>query len=210
MGFGVLFIGFFLAYAGSFTPLAVFTYVLGTGVILYSLKKLIFENKLFLCSAILAVLLELVSMAYLIMYVFGFRGAVIFNVLLTVQSILATVLAALLSAAIIVISRSLALTKIQAKATVDIAFIVLYLVSSLILSFVKSEAVLARLGLVSFILKILYVALSLFVIFNCYMRICYEGDENMQGKNSFAPFRYLNDKLNDAMDKGKDKKGKKK
>ena len=197
MGFGVLFIGFFLAYAGSFTPLAVFTYVLGTGVILYSLKKLIFENKLFLCSAILAVLLELVSMAYLIMYVFGFHGAVIFNVLLTVQSILATVLAASLSAAIIVISRSL-------------AFIALYLVSSLILSFVKSEEVLARLGLVSFILKILYVALSLFVIFNCYMRICYEGDENMQGKNSFAPFRYLNDKLNDAMDKGKDKKGKKK
>ena len=210
MGFGLLFIGFFLAYAGSFTPLAVFTYVLGVGIVLYSLKKLIFENKMFLCSAVIALLLEVVSMAYLIMYVFGFGGLRVLNTLLTVQSILSTILAISLAFAIFIISRSLSLTKIQAKATVDIALASVYLIFAIVTSFAKSEIVLQRTGLVAFILKILYIALSLFIIFNCYMRICYEGDEDMQGKNSFAPFRYLNDKLNNAMEKGKDKKGKKK
>ena len=130
--------------------------------------------------------------------------------MLTVQSILSTILAISLAFAIFIISRSLSLTKIQAKATVDIALASVYLIFAIVTSFAKSEIVLQRTGLVAFILKILYIALSLFIIFNCYMRICYEGDEDMQGKNSFAPFRYLNDKLNNAMEKGKDKKGKKK
>lgn len=210
MGFGILFIGFFLAYAGSFTPLAVFTYVLGTGIILYSLKKLIFENRMFLCSAILASLLEFISIAYVILYVFGLGGSKAFTVLGNIQSIVATVLAASLSAAMLIISRSVSLTKIQAKATVNIALIALYLICTVVLLFVNSGDIFQRIGLVTLILKILYVALSLFTIFNCYMRICYEGDENMQNKNSFAPFRYLNDKLNEAMEKGNGKKGKKK
>ena len=62
MGFGLLFIGYFIAYLGAFLPqISLFTYVLGSGVILFSLRKLIYENKLFVSSATLAIVLELLS-----------------------------------------------------------------------------------------------------------------------------------------------------
>ena len=174
MGFGILFLGFFLVYAGSFTPLAVFTYVLGSGVILYSLKKLIFENKMFLCSAILASLLEFISIAYVILYVFGLGGSKAFIILGNVQSIFATVLAASLSIAVLIISRSVSLTKIQAKATVNIVLIAFYLICTVVLSFLKSGDAFQRLGLAALILRILYVAFSLFIIFNCSFNITHK------------------------------------
>jgi hypothetical protein len=62
MGWGILFIGYFIAYLGAFLPqISLFTYVLGSGVILFSLRKLIYENKLFVSSAIVAIVLELLS-----------------------------------------------------------------------------------------------------------------------------------------------------
>ena len=48
MGFGLLFIGYFFTFIGALAlPISQYTYVIGTGIILYSLKKLILENKMF-------------------------------------------------------------------------------------------------------------------------------------------------------------------
>ena len=62
MGFGLLVIGYILVFCGAFAPqIAMFSYILGSGVILFSLRKLILENKLFIASAIACFLLEIVS-----------------------------------------------------------------------------------------------------------------------------------------------------
>ena len=63
MGFGILFIGYFITYLGALSgavalPIAPFTYLVGAGIIIYSLKNLIYQNKLFLISMISAIALD--------------------------------------------------------------------------------------------------------------------------------------------------------
>lgn len=209
MGFGLLFIGYFLAYAGSFTPFSVFTYILGFGIILLSLKNLIFENRFFAVSAVLCGVLEIESIAVTALYLFAGKENAVFIVLQNIQGICAIALSVLLLIAILIISKNVGLPKIQAYSTVNLGFTVSCFGFSICASFLKGEA-LARVGLVALIAKILSVTFALFIIFNCYMRICYEGDEKMDGKSSVAPLRFLNDKLNDAMDETKHRKGGKK
>ena len=48
MGFGIMFLGFFFLYIGAITPLNVFTAIIGSAIILLSLKELVYQNKLFM------------------------------------------------------------------------------------------------------------------------------------------------------------------
>ena len=60
MGFGLLFIGYFFTFVGALAlPISAYTYVLGAGIILFSLKKLILENKMFVASAIFSGVFEI-------------------------------------------------------------------------------------------------------------------------------------------------------
>ena len=62
MGFGLMFIGYIIAFAGSVVPqISALTFILGSGIILLSLKKLIYENKLFIEALVFAFLLEVSS-----------------------------------------------------------------------------------------------------------------------------------------------------
>ena len=76
MGFGLLFIGYFFTFLGAITPLSTYCYVVGTGIIIYSLKNLILENKLFVVTLITSIVLEVVSITKMMLDVFGYADVV--------------------------------------------------------------------------------------------------------------------------------------
>ena len=72
MGFGLLLIGYIFTYLGSFVAqISAFTNILGVGIIIYSLRKLVFENKLFIASAIFAFFAEIASIISLAIQIFS-------------------------------------------------------------------------------------------------------------------------------------------
>ncbi len=213
MGFGVLFIGYFITFLGALSaialPIAPFTYVVGSALIIYSLKNLIYQNKLFLVSMIASALLELVSIPTLVLN-FTSPETSIYQVFATAQVVIAFVLHVSLLLAIFIISRELKITKIQARAIVNLAVSALALLFA-ILSLTLAEPLNQRFFLVAICSCVIFVIFTLGAIFRCYANICYEGDENMQGETTgIAPLDFLNRLLNKAINKNKDGRGKKK
>ncbi len=209
MGFGILFLGYFIAFIGGFTPLSIYTYVLGAGIIAYSLKDLIYENKAFVASMLTAGALELVSIAVVIFKLFAFDNTKAYTVISTIQSYLAPALSIILLVAIAIIAKSVDLKKLQAKAIVDTAVSAIYVIFAVIFNFVDSTSK-GIIGLISIIAQIISVLFALVIIFNCYMRICYEDDKDMQKEGTgFKALDFLNKSLN-RVSKKNDKTGKKK
>ena len=194
MGFGIMFLGFFFLYIGAITPLNMFTAIIGSAIILFSLKELIYQNKLFFTSAISAVLLVIVSVACVFVDLLGDREGAAYNVLFYAEQLLAVVLGILLMLAIFAIAKSVDLPKIQAKAIITLIFIGIYNTA-----FTDNEFALSRLYVVIVICQIIYSILGLVTVFNSYMRICYAEDKNMDKKTGVGPMGFLNDKLNTAM-----------
>ncbi|MBR2024428.1 MAG: hypothetical protein IKA02_01320 [Clostridia bacterium] len=214
MGFGLLFIGYFFTFIGALAlPISQYTYVIGTGIILYSLKKLILENKMFVASAIFACLFEIFSIVVLFLNLFQPQNGSN-SLFSSIQMVLSIVLNALLLLSIFIISKEVGATKIQSKSIVNlvvtaIAFVLITL--SIILPDTNAQA---RCFLVGYIAMIVYTVFTLICIFNCYASICYEGDENMEKETGNKPLDFLNKILNKAMNKNKnnhfkDKSGKK-
>ncbi len=206
MGFGLLFIGYFFTFLGAITPLSTFCYVIGTGIIIYSLKNLIFENKLFVATMVTSIALEIVSIAKMIMYVLGYVNNNAFNIVNLIQGYLAPLLNILLILAIYLIAKQVGLIKVQTKAIVDLILIGIYVISAIIFNVINNEFAKERLFVVNVIAQLIYTVFTLVIIFNCYARICYEGDEDMEKETGNKPFDFLNRVLNKAMDKNKDNK----
>ena len=139
MGFGILFIGYFITYLGALSgavalPIAPFTYLVGAGIIIYSLKNLIYQNKLFLISMISAIALELVSIPVLVLN-FTSPESSPYKVLAIIQISLAFLTHLLLLFAILKISSELKITKIQSRAIVNLvvsALALIFLILSII------------------------------------------------------------------------------
>ena len=205
MGFGLLFIGYFFTYVGSITPFSEFTFVIGTGIIIYSLKNLIYENKMFVAAMISATLLELVSITKLIMSVFGYVNSA-YEVVNYIQGYASPILSVLLVIAIYIIAKEVGFLKAQAKATVDFILLGIYVVSAVIFNAASSEFLKQRLFAVNVISLIICTVFTLIIIFNCYAGICYEGDESMEKETGNKILDPLNRALNKAMDKNKSQK----
>ena len=206
MGFGILFLGYFIAFVGGLTPISMYTYVLGAGIIVYSLKNLIYENKLFVASIFTAGALELVSIAVVIIKLFGFDRLGIYSILSIIQSYLAPTLSIVLFLAIYVIAKSVDLKKLQARVVVNIIVTSIYIIFAVIFNFTRNDII----GLISIIAQIVSVLFALVIIFTCYMRICYEDDKDMsKSETGFKPLDILNKGLN-KVSKKKDKTEKKK
>ena len=206
MGFGILFLGYFIAFVGGLTPISMYTYVLGAGIIVYSLKNLIYENKLFVASIFTAGALELVSIAVVIFKLFGFDRLGIYSILSIIQSYLAPTLSIVLFLAIYVIAKSVDLKKLQARVVVNIIVTSIYIIFAVIFNFTRNDII----GLISIIAQIVSVLFALVIIFTCYMRICYEDDKDMsKSETGFKPLDILNKGLN-KVSKKKDKTEKKK
>ena len=128
MGFGIMFLGFFFLYIGAITPLNVFTAIIGSAIILLSLKELIYQNKLFMASAISAVLLVIVSVGCVFVDLLGDKGSATYDIFFYAEQIIAAILGALLMLAIYVIAKSVDLPKIQTKCIITLIFMGIYAV----------------------------------------------------------------------------------
>lgn len=212
MGFGILFIGYFVAFVGSFLgELTVFTYILGAGIIILGLRNLVFENKMFVASAVLAVILEISALTLAVM---GFCGLDQYSLIYTIFNHIfrwsSFALNIALMAAIAIISHEVELPKIKVMSIINSVFIIFGLVVNIAYELNNNEFDRERLTYVSLGAQIAYVVFGLIIVFNCYVRICYEDDKNMEKKSGIPFFDFLNDKLENAFNKNKlDKGGKK-
>lgn len=216
MGFGLLFIGYFVAYLGSFlAEFSVFTFILGAGIILFSLKNLVFENKMFVFSAIAAFVLEISAILVAMLgFMFIPETNVAYIVISQIYKWITYVLNICLMIAIFIIAKDVDILKIKIMSIVNLMLISLGAIVAFAYDFVTDEFTQLRLRYLSVGSQILFVILGLFIIFSCYMKICYEDDQNMQKKTSGIPFfDFLNRKLDRAFEKKNDigkKRGNKK
>ena len=201
MGFGIMFLGYFFMYLGSFTTLGMYTAIVGSAIILFSLKELIYQNKCFVASALLAILLVLDSIAVVFVNLFVSDTGTLYSILFYARDIIAAALNIMLMVSIFVISKSVSLPKIQAKAVVTLIFIALYVMGMALCNTVlrSNELLQSRIYPASVVCQLLAYIIGLITVFNSYMRICYAEDKDMTRKTGVAPMDFLNDKLNRAM-----------
>lgn len=198
MGFGLMLIGYIITYAGALmSQISAFTYILGSGIILFSLRKLIFENKLFIVAISFAFLLEVSSIISLGIQLFGGNEAVSL-VFAYIANSSALLLNLFLMIAIFILAKSVDVPSVKYMSIISTILVGICIALFVACSIVKADYALERLNLLYFILTLIYSVLSAVVIFNFYVRICYEGDEKMQKESSGIPFF---DTLNRMFDK---------
>jgi hypothetical protein len=200
MGFGIMFIGCCFMLLGAFTTFAPFTYVLGSAIIMYSLKELIRQNKMFFITLVITVVEFLASMTYMFIYVLSSNQALISAMSLAL-SISNVVFCALALTSIYLLAKQVELPSIQAKVVITYILMAIYAICVILLNafFKDSDFAMSRLSLIIFISQILYSIMVLVTVANSYIRICYEDDKDMDKKTGNAPLDFLNDKLNYAM-----------
>ena len=200
MGFGIMFIGCCFMLLGAFTTFAPFTYVLGSAIILYSLKELIRQNKMFLITMVMTGVEFALSMTYMFMYVLS-SNQVVLNGMSLALSISNIVFCALNLTAIYLLAKEVELPSIQTKVIITYILMVIYTICVLLLNvfFKGNEFAISRLSIVIFFAQIFYAIMVLVTVANSYIRICYEDDKNMDKKTGNTPLDFLNDKLNYAM-----------
>ena len=204
MGFGLLFIGYFFTFIGALAiPISQYTYVLGAGIILFSLKNLILENKMFVASAIFTGAFELFSIVTLVLALFKPESS-LNSIFSSIQIALVCILNLLLLFSIYIISREVGATKIQSKSIVNLVVTSISLIFMLLYIALPDANAQARCFLVGYIAMIIYVIFTLITVFNCYASICYEGDEDMEKSTGIKPLDFLNKVLDKAMNKNKD------
>ena len=210
MGFGILFFGCFLTYFGALTPIGAFTYVLGSGLMLFALYKLSGLNKMFSASAIGSAVFLAVSLTVAVMFVFGFENNLFYKTIVYVQNFLSPAVLLAIMASVYLISKEVGLRKIQGWSIVNSIFILGYVVCDILSIFIVGEIATPRLGLVCIISQVLFSSFMLVILFNCYAKICYEDDKYMDNKQTGVPvFDFLNKMFDKATDKNKkDRNGK--
>ena len=204
MGFGLLFFACFLTYFGALVPaFSIYFYVVGSAFMLYALYKLSNQNKLFFVSTLVSLVFLILSIVIVALSVFAQSSGALYRVLIYVQTVLAPVLLIVVMAAVFIIAKEVELRKIQGWSIVNTALIVIAMIFEIVSMFVNSGEAIARLGLVWIILRILYSAFTLVILFNCYARICYEDDADMEKSTTGMP---VFDTLNRMLDKAIKKK----
>lgn len=200
MGFGLLIIGYVITYLGSFiAQISAFTNILGVGIIVFSLRKLVFENKLFIASAILAFFAEITGIISLGIQIFSVSES---NLVATIFAYIAEISIILLNVLIMLgiffLAKGVSLNKIMFMSMLNVGISSINIVFYILCETIKSQYALERLVIVYMILQVIITILSLIVVFNSYVRICYEGDEKMQKQGSGIKFL---DTLNNMFDK---------
>ncbi len=187
MGFGILFFACFLTYFGALTPIGIFTYLLGSAIMLFALYKLSELNKLFLYSAVASLVLMLASLVLVVMFIFGWDSNSFYSILAQIQNYLAPALLILIHVAIYTVSKEVGLNKLQGWSIVNSFFIGGYMVCDLLSIFLVGPVITPRLFIVGIFAQILFSLFMLLILFNCYAKICYEDDKNMEKGTSGVP-----------------------
>lgn len=200
MGFGLLLIGCIITYFGTFlAQISAFTNILGAGIILFSLRKLIYENKLFIASIFLAGLLEISSIISLGIQIFGISSvntvAVVFAYIADASLLC---LAIMLMLSIFLLAKNVELPKLMFTSMLNVGVTSMSIVFYILSQVINNEIAVIRLTLTYIIFQIISSVLMVVVALTSYAKICYEGDEKMQKKGTGVPFY---DTLNSMFDK---------
>lgn len=194
MGFGTLFIGYFLLLNLTYYG---FTDVIAASVMLLGLYKLSGVNKYFKAAAISSGALLVFSLGELGVAVYEmFIGAInspaLVSVMCIVRCLIIGALTVLMLKGIEDVSREVDIENLPAKASrLTVATVVTYALWIILeapLSFID-DYVLAVLSLVTILATLALIIINLTLIYTCYMKICMPGDEDItRGKPSRFAF----------------------
>lgn len=211
MGFGLLFIGYFVATLMSINMVGNFIRVIGYGIVFIAASKLNNYNRYFrllqIASALMVALSILLSVSTVTNFLYNelmiskniFTGAY-----QTVIGHVETALSFSFGAVMLYAIRSIAIetedTKISVNAVRNFVFmciyIILYVVTCLPFTYTN------YFGIPTLLVQFTYIILNLILIFMCYTRICDEGDVEMNRKPS--RFAFIN-KMRAELDKREEK-----
>ena len=202
MGFGTLFIGYFLLLNLTYHG---FTDIIAASVMLLGLYKLSKINKYFSLSVTAAVVFLVFSLAELGVntYMFLFeitpelsnQAELIVSIMSVVRSICIGALTFLMLKGIEDVAREVDVENLPTKAS-RLAILTAVTYTSWIilegpLTFIN-EYVLGLLSLITFLVTLALIIVNLTVIYTCYMRICMPGDENIE-KDKPSKFAFVNE-----------------
>ena len=201
MGFGLLFIGYFVTYFMALNSIGAFFRLIGYCLMCYATGKLSEYNKSFRFAQLGALTLVIFSIVDSLALATGFlydnlvfsndfMAVLPMDILLKVESVFVLAYHVLLLLAIRDIARDTDVHKIAFKAYRNMFFIGLYYVLSIIgyIPFGFQESYSKNMGLPLLILYVAWVIMDLFLVFSCYANICDESDLAMDRKASRFSF----------------------
>ncbi len=184
MGFGTLFIGYFLLLNLTYFSASD---IIAAAIMLLGLYKLSFVNKKFKATMMVTALFLLFSFAEFgiwayEMFFIKIDSTVLMSVLTVTRSLIIGAITVLLLMSIKEIAGEVELADIPKKCDkLMIASSVIYflwIISEIPMPFI-SEYVLAVMAVITVISTIAVLIVNLTVIYTCYMKICMPGDENI-------------------------------
>jgi hypothetical protein len=201
MGFGILFIGYFLAMLMSINAVGSVIRLLGYALVLVATRRLSKYHRAFDAVSLATVLMLAVSLL-LVVYdasSFLYEQVIVDTQLLPpvfrtvvgyIEMALTFVFSAVLLWAIRLIAIQTDVRKIAVSAVRNFVFICVYYVLSLIglLPFAFAQKYAAIVGAPVLILYFVWIILNLVLIYSCYARICDEDDVDMEQKPSRFEF----------------------
>ena len=197
MGFGTLFIGYFLLLNLTYYG---FTDVIAASVMLLGLYKLSGVNRYFKAAAISSGALLVFSLGELGVAVYEmFIGAInspaLVSVMCIVRCLIIGALTVLMLKGIEDVSREVDIENLPAKASrLTVATVVTYALWIILeapLSFID-DYVLAVLSLVTILATLALIIINLTLIYTCYMKICMPGDEDIT-RDKPSRFAFVNE-----------------
>ena len=197
MGFGILFVGYILAFFMMLVTYGYFFELLGVLLMLYAFTKLSDYNANFKLAFIATLPLLLLSLATTGLNVSGFFGydfsKSIFTTVVIPYCRIAfnLVFHGALFYAVGDIARETECNGIKASAYRNAVVYAMYFVLQLIVyipAVSANETLFTSLGMCGNVLWLCWVALDAVMLFSCYMKICDESDEEMKAKPSKIGF----------------------
>lgn len=182
MGFGLLFIGYFVATFMTFNPLGSIFRLLGYGIILISLLKLQKYHRAFQLSGLATIGMLLVSGAFIYTDLTGVGK----NVVGYIEQGASFIFLSLLLYAIMKISKETGVKKLSDSSIRNFIFIAFYTLVCVVelLPFSVIEKVRGELRIISLILYFSCILLNMILFGQCYANICDEKDVEMTRKPS--------------------------
>ncbi len=213
MGFGLLFIGYFLEFLLRMSKIGVFTHVIGYMVMFMGLSRLRLYCRTFSYALYTTIPLMVVAVYRTFSELpqwFDVSFPFVTNTVTTIVGVLDTVLLVLfhvfLAVALMTICRRTGVTKNAVRAMQNMVIVSLYGVLNLSLTIAKVQS--APLYGVALLMQLIWVFANLLLLGSCYMRICPAGQENMERPirpSRFALVNHIREKYQDSEEKARQK-----
>ncbi len=197
MGFGTLFIGYFLLLNLTYYSI---TDVIAAAVMLLGLYKLSSVNAYFKAAAISASVFLAFSLGEFVIFAYGLffssiETAILVSCMSMVRALLIGAMTVIMLRAIYEVATEVSLEDVSQKAkklaVISFATYLLRIVLEMPIDFIGSY-ILAVASLITMLLTIALVIANLTVIYTCYMKICMPGDEDIM-KDKPSRFAFVNE-----------------